>query len=345
MRGFLRFATVALLAMALLFAGAVIYLSDEPATSANNTEGADVLDAGSKSDQSGAPRKGSEAPSTLVGNTGVPVPDELPASLEGTSLPGGWAETDRNGSLVPTPQLRQLFEYYLAALGEETLPQLIARIEGALARLEEPARSEALATLGDYLDYKLALGDLEASYGDAGTLDADQMQRRMAEIRSLRRTWMDAPTADAFFASDEAVDQFQVEQLRIRTDESLSDEEREQALARAEKALPEPVREARRETRKFSDYQQARSELAGDPEALSAWREEHFGEEAARQLEKAEAEQQAWENKWQAYSEELAELESLGVAGPELEAAIDSLRDDYFEGAEKLRAEALDSIR
>lgn len=344
MRGFLRFATVALLVMVLLFAGTVIYLSDEPATSAS-TEGADVFDASSKSDQSGAPRKGSEAPSTLVGNTGVPVPDELPASLEGTSLPGGWAETDSNGSLVPTPQLRQLFEYYLAALGEETLPQLIARIEGALARLEEPARSEALATLGDYLDYKLALGDLEASYGDAGTLDADQMQQRMAEIRSLRRAWMDAPTADAFFASDEAVDQFQVEQLRIRTDESLSEEEREQALAMAEQALPEPVREARRETRKFSDYQQARSELAGDPEALSAWREEHFGEEAARQLEKAEAEQQAWESKWQAYREELAELESLGVAGPELDAAIDSLRDDYFEGAEKLRAEALDSIR
>ena len=58
-----------------------------------------------------------------------------------------------------------------------------------------------------------------------------------------------------------------------------------------------------------------------------------------------EAEQKVWEAKWQAYSQDLAELDDMGLAGPERKAAIDTLRDDYFEGAEKLRAEALDSIR
>jgi len=342
MRRFLRVATVTLLLVVLVIAGSVIFLSDEPAVA---PQGITDVDAGSEA----APQRSSmaedESPSKLVGEGGAEPPEELPASLVGTSLPGGWNRTDSNGSLTPTPQLRQLFEYYLAALGEETLPQLVARIEQALATLEEPARSEAMDTLGDYLDYKLALGDLEAAYSNAETLDAEEMIRRMAEIRALRRTWMDARTADAFFATDEAVDRFQVEQLRIRTDSTLSDGEREQALARAEQALPAPVREARRETRKFTDYQRARSEFADDPEALRAWREDRFGKEAARELEKVEAEQQAWDARWQAYSEDLAELESLGLAGPEREAAIDSLRDDHFEGAEKLRAEALDSIR
>ena len=342
MRGLLRLATVALLAIAALFAGALIYFGDESATPADSAASAG---SGSQSDFSQSLTKNGAVPSKLVGDPAVTIPDELPASLEGTSVPGGWAETDSNGSLVPTPQLRQLFEYYLAALGEETLPQLVARIEQALARLQEPARSEALAILGNYLDYKLAVGELETGYGNAGASGPEELQQQMAEIRALRRAWMDARTAEAFFASDEALDRFQVEQLRIRADDSLSDNEREQALARAERALPEPIREARRETRKFTDYHRARSELADDPEALSAWREAHFGEQAARRLEQAEAEQQAWDNKWQAYSEELAEIESLGVAGPEREAAIDALRDHYFEGAEKLRAEALDSIR
>ncbi|MBL3555886.1 MULTISPECIES: lipase secretion chaperone [Marinobacter] len=342
MRGLLRFATVALLAIAALFAGMLIYFSDESATPADSAASAV---SGSQSDFSQSLTEKGAAPSKLVGDPGVAIPDALPASLEGTSVPGGWAETDSNGSLVPTPQLRQLFEYYLAALGEETLPQLVARIEQALARLQEPARSEAMAILGNYLDYKLAVGELETSYANAGASSPEEMQQQMAEIRALRRAWMDAQTAEAFFASDEALDRFQVEQLRIRTDDSLSDDEREQALARAEGALPEPIREARRETRKFTDYHKARSELADDPEALSDWRKAHFGEQAARRLEQAEAEQQAWDNKWQAYSEELAEIESLGVAGPEREAAIDALRDHYFEGAEKLRAEALDSIR
>lgn len=339
MRGILRFATVALLALAAVFAGTAVFLGENPPMSPEDEAVAEPAVGAVPGRELAAP------PSRLVGEAGVVVPEELPASLVGTSLPGGWAITDSNGALVPTPQLRQLFEYYLAALGEETLPQLIARIEKALERLEEPARSQALATLGDYLDYKLALGDLEASYGESATLDADQMQRQMAEIRALRRTWMDARTADAFFATDEALDQFQIEQLRASTDPSLSDEERRQAVSRAEQALPEPVRQARRETRKFTEYQQARAEFADDPESLQAWRQERFGEKAARQLERVEADQRAWDNRWQAYSMELAELEDLGLAGPEREAAVDSLRDDYFEGAEKLRAEALDSIR
>ncbi|MCL7943145.1 lipase secretion chaperone [Marinobacter sp. ATCH36] len=341
MSGLLRLATVALLVTAALFAGTLIYFNDGRASPA----GAAGLDASGEPDMSVSLVKAGEMPSKLIGKTGAAVPDVLPASLQGTSMPGGWKETDGNGSLVPTPRLRQLFEYYLSALGEETLPQLVARIEGALAQLGEPARSEAMAILGDYLDYKLALGDLEATYGNSAMPDAGEMRQHLAEIRALRRTWMDARIADAFFASDEAVDRFQVEQLRIRTDESLSDQERAQALERAEQALPAPIREARRETRKFTDYQQARSEFAGDPEALRAWRQKHFGAEAARQLETVEAEQRAWEKKWQSYSEALAELDSLGLAGPERQAAVKSLRDDYFEGAEKLRAEALDSIR
>ena len=343
MKATLRVATIALLAVALAFASAVIMFGQDGSSSPQ--AGAAGAEPG-QSSAGGTDDEGGEAtPSSLVGSDSVPVPDQLPASLEGTSVPGGWARTDSQGSLIPTPQLRQLFEYYLAALGEETLPQLVARIEQALSRLENPARSEALETLGNYLDYKLALGDLEASYGQSASPGAGEMQRRMAEIRALRRTWMDAETADAFFETDEAVDRFQAEQLRIRRDELLSAEERQQAIARAEQELPEPVRQARRETRKFTDYQQARVELADDPEALRAWRQERFGTDAARQLEEAEAEQQAWESKWQSYSEELAALDELGLAGPEREAAIDSLRDDYFEGAEKLRAEALDSIR
>ncbi|MFN2359558.1 MAG: lipase secretion chaperone [Marinobacter sp.] len=342
MSRFLRYATMALLAMAAVSAGTVVYFSDQSAASGDRAASVDTSAGVGPAD---GPGQKNEVPSELVGDAGVSVPDELPASLEGTRLPDGWARTDSNGSLVPTPYLRQLFEYFLAALGEETLPQLIARIEQALARFEEPARSEAMAILGDYLDYKLALGDLEASDGNSATLSAGEMQQQMAEIRALRRSWMDARTADAFFAGDEALDQFQLEQLRIRTDELLSDKERQQALAQAEQALPAPLRDARRETRKFADYQQARTEFANDPDALGAWREERFGEEASRQLEVAEAEQRAWEQKWQAYTKELAGLEELGVSGPERKAAIDSLRDEYFEGAEKLRAEALDSIR
>ncbi|MEX2476257.1 lipase secretion chaperone [Marinobacter sp.] len=293
-----------------------------------------------------ATTSGDERPSRLVGQPADDgVPETLPASLAGTAVPPGWAKVDSNGNLIPTPQLRQLFEYYLSALGEEPLPVLVARIEQQLAQLQEPARSEALEILGHYLDYKLALGELEGTYGDAAELDPGEVERRMAEIRALRRTWLDADTADAFFAGEEAIDQFQLRQRQIANDQTLSADERAEALARAEQALPEPVRRARQETRRFAEYEQARQNLASDPDALKAWREEAFDAETVEKLEVVEARQRHWDSRWQAYREERNALNKAGLAAPEREAAVKDLRERHFDGPERLRAEALDSLR
>ncbi|WP_417567203.1 lipase secretion chaperone [Marinobacter sp.] len=286
------------------------------------------------------------APSKLVGeSSAATIPEALPSSLTGTSVPGGWARTDRLGNLMPTPHLRQMFEYFLSALGEESLEQLVARIESALVVLEEPARSQALATLGAYLDYKLAVSELEQTYGDVTGLDPDEMRRRMTEIHALRRTWLDAATAEAFFADDEAVDRFQMEKRRVARDETLTAEEKVAALRKAESSLPGPLREARKETRQFTEYEQVRQQLADDPRTLHAWRQEAFGVEAADRLAQLEKEQQVWDQRWQGYSVERDRLMSSGLAAKEREEALDRLRASHFNETERIRAEALDSIR
>lgn len=287
-----------------------------------------------------------QPPSKLVdGSSDRNIPQGQPSSLVGTSEPSGWAKTDRLGNLIPTDELRHLFEYYLSALGEETLPQLVARIRRALSALEEPGREQALDTLGRYLDYKLALSDLEAAYGDASASGPNEIERRMAEVHALRRTWMDADTAKAFFADDEAIDRHQIEKLSIGRDESLTEQQREEALAAAEMALPEPVRQARQETRKFSQYEQAREELANDPEALRALRQKEFGTEATERLEGLDAEQKDWSRRWQTYAKERDALDESGLAAPEREESLSRLREKYFSEAERIRAKALDSIQ
>lgn len=285
-------------------------------------------------------------PSTMVGkHERVTLPEALPSSLAGTSLPAGWAKVDSTGALTPTPELRQMFEYFLSALGEESLQQLVARIENTLSGLDEPARSQALETLGTYLDYKLAVSDLEAAYSGAGPLDATQMQQRMKEIQALRRTWMDNETVEAFFAQDEAIDNFQVERARIVQNGDLTDDQQQAAIVRAESALPAPLREAREQTRRFTDYEQARREYADDPAALKAWRNENFGAEAAERLAELDQKQHAWDKRWQDYSDERESLMSSGLAGPDLDTALDRLRARHFNDTEQIRAQALDSIR
>lgn len=290
--------------------------------------------------------KGQQSPSKLIGETSdLNIPDRPPTSLVGTSEPGGWARTDRLGNLIPTGELRQLFEYYLSALGEETLSQLVARLQLALSALEEPARGQALDILGRYLDYKLALSDIEAAYGDVGTSGSDEIERRMAEIHALRRAWMDADIAEAFFADDEAIDRYQLKKRSIGADESLSEQQREEALTEAEMALPEPVRQARQDTRKFSRYEQAREALADDPEALRAMRQHEFGKEAAQRLESLDAEQKDWSRRWQSYATEREALKAAGLAEPERQESLTRLREKYFSESERVRAKALDSIQ
>ncbi|MCH8497945.1 MAG: lipase [Marinobacter sp.] len=284
-------------------------------------------------------------PSSLVGQGMVPALQPLPDSLQGTTPPDGWALLDADGNLLPSPALRALFEYYLSALGEEPLPVLVARIESALATLQEPARGQAQAILGGYLDYRLALADFdEAGVADAEVGEAEQIARKLAEVYNLRRQYLDSQVAEAFFADDEGYDQFQLARLRIDSDESLSAAEREAQLQALEANLPADVREARQQMRRFVDYQQARQALADDPAALQQYREQAFGPEAAERLAALDARQQDWQRRWEAYRQALAALTAAGLAAPEFEQQRQQLRAQYFDAQEQVRVDALDTL-
>ncbi|MEQ5835668.1 lipase secretion chaperone [Marinobacter sp. NFXS9] len=287
-------------------------------------------------------------PSTLVENApAASVPDALPGSLEGTRPPGGWDRVDEAGHLLPTPALRGLFEYYLAALGEESLPQLVARIRQRLETLPEPARGEARQLLGDYLDYKLAVGQLETQVG-SGTGIAGA-ENALATMRDLRRQYLGEVAADAFFAREEAVDRYQTARREIQARNDLTDAQRQARLQAAEAELPESVREARAESRKFVDYEAQLQALQADPDTsqaeISQLRESTFGAEVAERLARVEAEQADWDRRWSDYRADKARLDDAGLAAPEQQEAVQRLRDQYFNDQEQVRVQALDSIR
>lgn len=270
------------------------------------------------------------------------VPKPLPQSLKGTDQPDGWIQLDSGQNLIATPELRALFDYYLAALGEEPLAQVLARIDQALQVLPEPARSQARTTLTGYLDYRLAVGELESG----GTAVSDNAQRiqRMKNAQALRRQYLGADTAEAFFGFEEAIDDFAMDRLVINDNPALSDAEKQARIARAEAQLPAPIREAREASRAFQDYQKRSAELADDPESLRQYRVNRFGEDAADRLAQADQRRAEWDRRWQAYREEADRIEQSGLAASDRAAEIGQLRARYFKGPELARARALDSL-
>ncbi|MDX1561004.1 MAG: lipase chaperone, partial [Marinobacter sp.] len=83
-------------------------------------------------------------------------PHPFAASLSGTEIDGALT-ADGNGELVINLEVRDFFDYFLSTVGEVSPETAIQQIE-AMARnhLPEPASTQALALLDEYLAYKQA---------------------------------------------------------------------------------------------------------------------------------------------------------------------------------------------
>lgn len=250
---------------------------------------------------------------------------------------------DADGRFVPTRDALDLFDYFLAAGGEEPGAQIRARIEAAIAAaLDDPG--PALALLDRYLAYR---EDVRAWFerADAASLP---LERRLQRIRELRRAHLGAELAETLFGEEEARWRVDVERLEVLRDPALAPEERARRLEALDAELPAPVREARDAATAAlvlrRDEARLRAEGASDAE-IGALREARFGAEAAARLTALDEARGAWNVRvaaWRAERERVAE-EHAGDAAARA-AAIAALREARFEGPERLRVEALDRL-
>lgn len=272
-----------------------------------------------------------------------PLPP-LPASLRGVEVAGG-LPVDAEGHLVVVPAVLELFDFYLAATGEEPLAVIRARIEAAIdARLGPPARAEAHALLRDYLAYRESVRAL----AEGGGADLP-LERRFQRLRELRRAHFGDAHAEALFAGEEARTRVDLARRRVAKDSSLTEAERAARLEALEAELPPEVRETRAAVRAATQLREAEARLREEgagPAEIRALRERRLGPEGAERLAELDARRRAFQARYDAYRRERAAL----LAEPfESEAArqrgLEALRAARFEGPERRRVEALDGIR
>ena len=255
----------------------------------------------------------------------------LPPALEGTS-PDGALETDDTAHLVVSLRLRQFFDYFLIASGEEPRVRLRARIIAAIhERLAEPAADEARAILDRYLAYRT------------------RVRRSAPDLRALHALrWrvLGPEVAEAFFGVEEAAATVALERRAIAADPGLSAAEQESRLAALEERLPEPVRAARAEAvaplRLLHEEEALRASGASVAD-IQALREQTVGREAAARLAALDRERGAWQARLDDYRIARAAIDqnpTLDTAGHT--RAIDALRAARFTAPERLRVAALD---
>lgn len=295
------------------------------------------------------------ATTAMTSTTGTPASfvtglEGLPASLADTEVDGTF-ELDANGNLKITSGIRNVFDYFLSAGGEEPLETVLQRLR-AYIRHKLPAgpAAEAERILDGYLAYKQGIATLTASAQSSGSTEIDigAVRQQMQQIRALRTQFLSPEVIAAFFADEDAHDRYTLARYEIMQNPRLSPQQRASQLADTEQMLPPAMQESLKAINQYQNLQaltQDWQQRKGSPTELRQIRENLVGAEATERLEKLDRERAAWNQRMQAWlSERAALMGNRNLSEPDRQSQLSALRTQRFSAEEHARVEALEQI-
>lgn len=272
--------------------------------------------------------------------------ENLPKSLQGTEV-DGLLEVDENGNLRITRYVRQTFDYFLSALGEEDLPTILARLRAYFAyKLPPRAAAQASALLDTYIAYREALSKLPPIRDALNNLAAVRQQKQ--QIADLRSRYFDRITNQAFFGEEDAYDEYTLSRLEIQQDTKLTDVQKAAKIRQLQQQQPTEIQE---EIKAINQFQTLNSlteqwkQQHGTPEQLRKIREELVGPEATDRLEALDRETEQWNRRMTDYlsqRDQILNNRSLSQEGQQQLIAL--MRQKNFNPQELVRVDALERI-
>ena len=269
----------------------------------------------------------------------------LPSSFVGTEVDGSF-RVDAAGNLIISEDIRRIFDYFLASIGEESLDASVSRLRSYIdSQLQEPARARAQMLLDQYLSYKRELVMLERDLPQMANLDA--MRQRESAVQALRARLFDSETHQAFFAREEGYNRFTLERLAIQHDGRMSAEEKGLAVDRLRASLPEDLQDAvlpqlQQELRQNTARLQAEGASAAQ---IRQMRQQLVGAEATTRLEALDSQRENWQKRLGDYIAAKARIEaSEGLSSGDKRAAIEALAAERFDERERLRLDAAEQL-
>jgi len=272
--------------------------------------------------------------------------EALPHSLQGAEY-HFHAKTDEEGNLLVDSDIRELFDFYLAAIDEEKLDKILLRINHALSeQLSDANLQHAQSILKKYIEYKISLIELNQSFSTDSTTEVSILKLQQEYVQQLRRDLLGTNVAEAFFQHDEAYADYMLSRMEVTQNQTLSEQERKLALAEAELNLPEEMRQVRKKVSQHAELSDKiktmRLKGASDSDIFEA-RSETLGNHAAGKLAKLDQRRAEWKQRLADYAAARNEIKASGLSDQDQLLALNDLVDRRFQGREKIRVRALDS--
>jgi lipase chaperone LimK len=297
--------------------------------------------------------------SAVISEKVVEINDTLILASKGTDLVSSLTGThhgvrlkSRNQKLIVTASLKDLFDYYLSAAGEESTEDIDQRIKQELARqldAEAEALAQAMSIWHDYLTYKNELVEFDQQYSAHSSQPEKSkqlqlLQQRQLALIALQDQIFGAKIAQVLFNFDRQLDGHTLEKAELLASD-LSAEQIQQRLINLSAQLPiETVVSLQR-----NNQQKALVEIDRQ-EGLSAQqkyqkREQQVGSAAASRLQVLDEKRAVWKTKMLIFKQQKEQLEQAGLAQEEYIISLDKLYGQHFAPEERLRARALSSNR
>ena len=266
-------------------------------------------------------------------------------SLKGTQIHGD-LRIDKDGNLIIEKQVKQLFDYFLNVTGEIPRDQLIRQIKAGISDyLAEPAQSQALELLTNYLNYQRALQEeINSGLYQFSPGNIDDMETTYQIRSQLRSFHLGNDAATIFFKDEEARDWYTVGKLRLNANTDLNEEERSAELAALESSLPESHLKVLNKQRSREQISSTISSLRKENASIYELREEwgkHYDNEAVERFTKLENSRNQWNNRYTEYLQKRALILS---AGNNHEQALSQLKTSMFNEIEIKRINTKDKI-
>lgn len=285
-----------------------------------------------------------QAPASFT--TGV---ESLPNSLQGTDVDGE-LEVDASGHLKITNGLRHVFDYFLSAMGEESLESISARVRAYIRhKLPPVAAAEAEHIFDGYIAYKRGLDNIhQAQNAGNGSIDIDAVRRQMQQVQALRTQYLSPLVITAFFGDEDAYDHYTLARIELMQNKNISAAQRAQQLAVLEQQLPAATQASMKTINQYQNLEAMQADWkkrGGTAQELRQIRENLVGSEATDRLEVLDAERASWDqrmNTW--YGERATLLADKNMSESDRQRQLDALRESRFNDSERKRVEALEGM-
>lgn len=283
----------------------------------------------------------------------TPRPDyvNLAPSLSGTEIDGALS-VDVNNNLILDLNVRDTFDYFLNTIGEVNPEIAISEIKALItARLPEPAQTQAINALEDYLIYKAAALEIlnrPLASPEQQTQDYQYqvLKSSLSQLRQLQQQYLSPEMNQAFYQEENAFADYTLKSMEIQLNDSLSVNEKTQALMLLEEELPEQLQTTMKQIAHSQQVAQKAEQLyqTGDRNAYQAHLQAHYSEEVVQASLEDFDRQQTFNESYQMYQAALSQYDLASMEDTEIKVLQADLRTQYFQDHDLLIAKTKDDL-